>query len=60
MSGSVSLMSRDGREFHCVARTFEGEVLSKDMFLTLPGVSEDTAAIQCLILTVYYNKIMFT
>ena len=51
-------MSRDGREFHCVARTSEGEVLSKDMFLTLPGVSEDTAAIQCLILTVYYNNII--
>ena len=54
MSGSVSLMSRDGREVHWVVRTFEGEFLSKKMFLTLPGVSEEIA-IQRLILKVY-NK----
>ena len=50
MSGSVSLMSRDVREVHWVVRTFnKGEFLSKEMFLTLPGVSEETAIVLLLL-----------
>ena len=41
MSGSVSLMSRDGTEVHWVVRTFEGELRSQVAFLTLLGVSEE-------------------
>ena len=58
MSGSVSLMSRDGRAVHWVVRTFEGEFLSNKMFLTLPGVSEETAILLLLLLRVYNTNVI--
>ena len=58
MSGSVSLVSRDGRAVHWVVRTFEGEFLSKEMSLTLPGVSEETAILLLLLLRVYNTNII--